>query len=583
MKIIYVILIALVCYSLPFFFTEEVISPDDLVYDFFSSHLASTGKIGYQPPGDAIFGVEGFTPRYFVYNNRGETFPRKFPGFIMFWACLKRILPSPSARLINPLCAAFSLLILSLIAKSIFPGVKTSIRAIILLATAPVFIRRAFAYNPTLFNLAVFLAALYCLIQLLRLRRWYFYLFFGVLAGFMLWIRPTNLVYLISFVIMFFIERKKVRGKYLIVSIILVLIFGAGLLLYNRISYGSFFNLGYTADQQPVQTSISTKVPLNIRMIIDYLNFHPKIWLLHLKNAPLAFLLAFPLLVLSLVGFVVPHCSKRVAAGSCYEAKAPDGPGSGDKAEDIRAVENDDRPIRFNLFYFWLVFISVLFFSNFATFGYDKGELTLNSSYLRYLMPPLCLLPLFAARSLDYFSFSPMRLMWGLAGFNLIVSLVAPGGSIETIMQSRYYRQCRRFLLENTDDKTVFFSFYWDKLIFPERIVYTHGTQVPEDTIIGPIRLVIEKGYRIAYPFNPCDGIIKDILEKNYRVEEITGPDNLSAITRLAADFIPGDLYPLRLFLVDAEKKESGKADNPDVSPGLPAFLLKEPGLNGAN
>jgi len=121
-------------------------------------------------------------------------------------------------------------------------------------------------------------------------------------------------------------------------------------------------------------------------------------------------------------------------------------------------------------------------------------------------------------------------------------------------MQSRYYRECRSFLLKNTDEKTVIFTYYWDKLVFPERMVYTHGTQTPSDEIGDMIRLVEEKGYRVVYPFNPCDSIIGDILQRDYRVKEITGPDNLSPLTRRAADFIPGDLYPLRLYTVVGRK-----------------------------
>jgi len=150
-----------------------------------------------------------------------------------------------------------------------------------------------------------------------------------------------------------------------------------------------------------------------------------------------------------------------------------------------------------------------------------------------------------------------------LAGFNLIVALVGPGGSVETIMQSRYYRQCRSFLLDKTDKKTVIFTYYWDKLVFPERMVYTHGTQTPSTEIGDLIRLVEEKGYRVAYPFNPCDSIIGDVIRKDYRVKEITGPNNLSHLTRRAADFIPGDLYPVRLYQVVGRKAGSIRANNP--------------------
>lgn len=555
MKLIYILLIALVCYSLPFFYSAEVISPDDLVYDFFSSHLAETGKMGYRPPGDAIFGMKGFTPRYFVYNEMGETFPRKFPGFIIFWAGLKRILPLEAARLVNPLCAIISLLLLFLIGRIVFPALKTPIRAVILLATTPVFIRRTYAYNATLFNLAVFLAALYFLLRAIERRGLCSYILFGCLAGAMIWIRPTNSIYLLSFFVLLLIERKRAAWKWILVALILIALFGGGLLLFNHAVYGSYFNLSYTATHQPTETSITTKVPLSIRRILDYLNFHPKIWTLHLKNVLLALALAFPLFILSLLGFFIPRRSSTAGTVAGYDESPFEG-GDREIGGERISEARESSPIRFNLYFFWLAIISIFFFSNFATFGHERGEFTLHSSFLRYLMPTICLLPLFAARALERISFSPVRLMTILAGFNLIIALIGPGGSIETIMQSRYYRQCRRFLLDQTDDKTVLFTYYWDKLIFPERMVYTHGTQFPADTIAGVIREVEGKGYRVVYPFNLCDSVIRDILENNYQLAVIDGPDRLSPLTRRAARFIPGDLYPLKLYQVRGDQGE---------------------------
>ncbi|MDP8214141.1 MAG: glycosyltransferase family 39 protein [Candidatus Euphemobacter frigidus] len=559
MKLIYILLVALVCYSLPFFFSDELISPDNLVYDFFSTHLAETGKLGYRPPGDEIFGRPGFTPRYFVYNSEGETYPRKFPGFIIFWAGLKWILPPQASRLAAPLCAVLSLLILFFIGKEVFPDLKTPLRGVILLATTPVFIRRAFVYNATLLNLAVFLAALYFLLRALRNRGLSSYLLFGIFAGALIWIRPTNAIYLLSLFILILIERGSVVGKWLIVAVIMIVLFGGGLLLYNYTVYGSFFNLGYTTTLQPSEITVSAKAPLSIRRILEYLNFHPRIWLLHLKNAPLSLSLAFPLLILSLIGFFIPRRRKAapIAEGS--------GQSAGEYGEDTTEDEAGMNPgglIRFNLYYFWLFIISVLFFSNFGTFGSERGEFTLNSSFLRYLMPTICLLPLFAARALSRLSFPAVRLMMVLAVFNIIIALIAPGGAIETITQSRYYGECRRFLLDQTDDRTVFFTYYWDKLVFPERMVYTHGTQFPSDEIDEVIRRVKEKGYRIVYPFNICDSVIRDILVKNYVVEEIDGPDRLSPLTRRAAQFIPGHLYPLKLYKVTGDKKKQPVTGN---------------------
>ncbi len=549
MKLIYILLIAFVCYSLLFFYSDEVISPDDLVYDFFSSHLAATGQLGYRPPGDDIFCQEGFTPRYFVYQKNGETYPRKFPGFIIFWAALKSFLPYQATRLVNPLCAVVSLLLLYLIGKLIFPIMNTPLRAVILLATTPVFIRRAYAYNATLFNLAVFLAALYFLLRALLYRRAWSYILFGLFAGALIWIRPTNAVYLFSFFILILIERKRVSWRFLATAVILIALFGGGLLCYNKIVYGSYFNLSYTATLIPNETSVTEKVPLSIRRIIDYLNFHPQIWLLHVKNLPLSFSIAFPLLVLALLGFFLPRLGKP-EEGDAENGDVPE------DIEDENGPEDETyRPIRFNLYYFFLFLISVGFFSNFATFGHEEGEFTLHSSFLRYLTPTICLLPLFAARLLQRLVFPGGRLLTVLAGFNLFIALAGPGGTIETVMQSRYYRECRKFLLDQTDQRTVFFTYYWDKLVFPERMVYTLGTQFPADTIGEIIRRVEGKGYRIAYPASLTDPLIAEFISRNYLTEEVSGPVDLSPLSRLGTKFIPGHLYPLKLYTVVGRKQ----------------------------
>ncbi len=542
MKLVYLLLIALIGYSALFFFSDEVISPDDLIFSFFSGHLAETGRLGYLPPGDELFGEEGFIPRYFVYGKGGLVYPRKFPGFIIFWAGLKRILPPEAARLVNPLCAVLSLLLLYLIGREVFPGGRTAIRAAVFLAVTPVFIRRAYAYNPTLFNLALFLAALYFLLRGLRRGWWWEYLLFGLLAGALLWTRPTNIVYLASFFIFFFLERRRVDGRYLAAALVVIGLCGLGLLFFNRSIYGGYFQLGYTATHLQEAAAIEETAPSGIAGILDYLNFHPQIWLLHLKNTPGALLLGFPLLILALLGFILPR-PRPIPA---------------EEGEDEAGPAPAPAP-RFNLYYFWLFALSLVFFSNFGTFGHEKNEFTLHSSFLRYLVPAICLLPLFAARALERVRIPARRLMAGLAGFSLLVALLAPAGMIETVLQSRYYREAGKFLLAATDGRTVIFTHYWDKAVFPERMIYTLGTHFPTEGVGGVIRKVQRSGYRAAYPVHPADGEIGDFLRENYRVEVIEGPERLSPVSRLAARFIPADLYPVRLLLVKGEKPPAGE------------------------
>ncbi len=543
MRLIYILLIALICYSALFFFSDELISPDDLIFSFFSSHLAESGQLGYRPVGDGLFGEEGFIPRYFVYGQEGLVYPRKFPGFIIFWAGLKSFLPPEAARLVNPLCAVLSLLLIYLIGREIFPKAGTALRAAILLSVTPVFIRRAYAYNPTLFNLTLFLAALYFLLRGLKRGWWWEYLLFALFSVALLWTRPTNIVYLVSFFIFFLIERRRVDGRYLSAALFLIVLGGIGLLLFNRSIYGGYFNLGYTSTHLSAAAAAQEPALTGIAGILDYLNFHPRIWLLHLKNTPAALALGFPLFILALLGFIIPRARPVL-----------DEPGL--NPEPIAS----DPPFRFRLYYFWLFLLALPFFSNFGTYGHELNEFTLHSSFLRYLMPVICLLPLFAARALERVKIPARRLMGALIGFSLLIATLAPAGIIETAFQSRYYREVGKFLLSNTDQRTIFFTHYWDKAVFPERIIYTLGTHFPPETVGEAITKVQRSGYRVAYPVHPADSLIGDYLREHYRVKEIEGPDRLSPISRLAAGFIPSELYPVRLLLVPGESPAAGPA-----------------------
>lgn len=553
MKLIYLLLISLALYGALFFIADEVISPDDLIFKFFSAEMGRpSGRLGFFPPGDELFGEEGFIPRYFVYGRDGRAYPRKFPGFIIFWAGLNRVLPWPAARLVNPLCAALSILLLFLVGRELFGPGKTALRAAVFLAATPVFIRRAFAYNPTLFNLAVFLAALLFLLRAIRGGRWRDYLGFGLFSGALLWIRPTNGVFLATFFVFLLIERRRVAGRRLLAALALILVSGAGILLFNRSVYGGYFTLGYTATHLQEVRAAQETVPTGIRGILDYLRFHPRIWILHLKNTPAALALGFPLLILALLGFIRPPRGKANPSGTWGEEGAD------------RAAPGP--PLRFGLYYLCLFAVGLAFFSNFGTFGHEENEFTLHSSFLRYLLPVISLLPLFAARFLDRVKMPPGRMMTALAGFSVLVALVAPAGMIETVMQSRYNRKVGEFLISRTGERTVFFAHYWDKVVFPERIVYTRGTHFPQETVGEVIRKVESSGWRAAYPEHPADREIGDFIREHYEFEEIVGPDNLSFLDRLAVRFIPSRLYPVRLLLVRGEKAPP-PADLPGAAP----------------
>ena len=529
-KLAAVLLIALLVYSLPFIYSDQIVSPDDFIFLHFARHLGEEGGLTYPVQGDELFGLSGFTPRYFVYHSPGLTMPRKFPGFILFWSLFFRFLPFSvggveAAKLVNPVCALIALALLFLIAKTLFNDERRALASVCLLASAPIFIKRSFAYNPTLFNAAVFLAALYFLLRALERRSTADYLFFGLAAGAFLWVRPTSAVYLAGFVFFILLERKRIRWRGLLAAVVPILALGVGLLIFNRHYYGSFSQIGYTVSHQPLDAPLETGFRTGLVRILDYLRFHPSTWFAHVGAAPVSLTIGFPLLALALAGFFLPR-------------------------------EEEESRIRFRSFFLCLLVIAVAFFANFSTYGYKERGMTLHSSFLRYLVPVFCLMPLFTVRLLGRLRFNFTRAVSILAAFNLVFALVAPFGMVETVLLSRYYDDCKNFLLKETDPSTIFFSIYWDKLVYPERMVFTRGRHVaPEKDILEVIEVVIGEGYGAAYPYHPSDSSTLDYLRSRYRLVELTGPQKLSFPLNLLTPLLKQqpDIYPLKLYLVEEE------------------------------
>ncbi|HPJ72913.1 MAG TPA: glycosyltransferase family 39 protein, partial [bacterium] len=320
----------------------------------------------------------------FIYAGGGEkTFPRKFPGFILAWAGWKALLPSFPGKLINPAAAAAAVVLVYLIARRFHPRGPAAAGAAVLLAVNPILIHRAYMYNPTVFNLLFFLLSLWFLLEAVCRGGTVWFALLGLASGCFLWIRPTNVVYLAGLAGLIFWERRRVRGPARFLLSLAVLAAGVGALLwYNSRVFGSWLSLGYTAATRVSGEVMGVKAPLSVARILDYLNFHPSIWINHVRMLPLTLTLAFPPLVLALIGIF-----------------------GGD--------DEPDRP-RFRPFYLLLFALAVGFFSNFGTYGHEEGELTLHSSFLRYLLPALALLCIPAAAAIGRFP-RPRRALAALA------------------------------------------------------------------------------------------------------------------------------------------------------------------------
>lgn len=489
MKVIPLLLICLAAYCLPFLISDQLTSREDLIFNYFSGHLAETGSLGYRSPGDASFARRGFVPRCFIYRpGRDETLPPAYPGFILLWAGVKKLLPPQLARLINPGGAVLALFLLYLIARVQFGAKREALQAMVILATTPVFIYYTYLYRPILGNLIFFLAGLYFLLLALRKGRVLDYLLFGLAAGFFLWIQPGNPVYLAGLFIFFLIERGRVRLKLFLISVVMIVVLGGGLLVFNRIFYGSFLPPAVPA----TYAGLRPDSPVCHRLV-DYLNINLKTGIFQLLLAPLSLSLGFPLLILAGLGLFVP-------------------PSTGNQT-------------RFPLFCCCFFFLTLLFFAGGAG---EKGELTLNSSFLRNMMPALALLPLLAVRAISRLDFPSSPCLVILAAFNLLIALLGPSSIADAVIRSGNYGEYRQFLLRELDPGAVLFSAYWDKLVFPERTVYARGDRRTEEELNPVVAEAYRRGREIVTTSHPRDRKVLSCLRKDYQLGEIPGPEKIT-------------------------------------------------------
>ncbi|MEA1928717.1 MAG: glycosyltransferase family 39 protein, partial [Candidatus Auribacterota bacterium] len=408
-----------------FCYAPPLISPDEFSYKFFSHQLARENTIFYRPAGDRIMGEKGFLPRKFHYNVKDDVVPRKPPGLMIVWAGFEKLVGTKFSATIFPLLALLVLFLFYRLTGDIFSDRRLRLASMLLLASMPVFLLRSHAYSPTMLNLAVFLALLILMGRLLDNGRWYYYTGAGLLMGLLLWIRPTSLLIWVPVLLAIFLERKKVRRNGLIWLAGTALVVVGFYLTYNKLVFGNFLATGYSIHNIETGERIAA-----VKGFFEIVKFHPRIWLTHIVSAPISFSLAFPPLIIGVIGYFM-MLKEKIARRWLYFAAL-------------------------------LGAVLLLFFSNFGTYGYASREMTLRSSFFRYCLPALIFLVppvIFLLNRLKYFF---QRALAILIAFNIVVALFAPLGLIESALLGDYYRQAREFILENTDEDTVIFSAYWD-------------------------------------------------------------------------------------------------------------------------
>jgi len=510
----YILILSFLFYLIPCLICLHPEDPDEVDYKYTSTLLSQKGRIWFESKGDAIFGEEGFIPRHFSYNLNGKVVPHGSPGFIIFSALLKLLLPDFMAILINPLLAVACIYLIYRISKIIFNDEKKSLYAAVLFASMPLVLRSAYSIISDLLNLTIFLITLLLILMILQNGNKKNYILLGICLGLLPWVRQSSVILFIPLGIFILLYRKKLINRNLVFTLVVTTFFVIGLLVFNLKILGSIFTTGHLAVKYPVSERES------LSKILYLLHINPYALLNNFRFVPAAFLLTFPPIIFSMFGL--------------YYAK-------------FKEISKN-----FLIYFILLAIVLILFFSNFKVYGLAERNLTFHSSFLRYLLPFFALLPIFAVIGIFELGNKIKIVFYTLLIFNLTIAVFGPHGLAEDIGARLYYRGASHFLLENTNEKSVIFSWYWDKSVFPDRIVYTKKDLTNEEfsKLIDKIK---DNNYKIYYIHHKNSMDKEKFLIDNYDLEIIKGPILKNPILRFIKP--PQNIYPIKLYEICGHKK----------------------------
>lgn len=513
-SIFFLSVICFALYAFPYLLSSKIIVNDELGLNHFSSLAADNGTLKYVPEGDRIFGFPGFIPRQTAYTASGEAIPKQPPGFILLAAIAKAFTPGQFFLVLNPILGMVCVLLIYGIGRHFLGSDQSAFYAALLLASTPVFIHWTQMFYMDIANLTAFLLSIWCLLQSLETRRAVFLGGFGLSLGAMIWIRQSSVLLLIPIAMVLFLNRNRFRLELCRLPAVCFGLAVVLLMVYNTQIYGSPFKTGYSMGRLPAASgTIFPALFENFQLatLSFELLWSRLQWLLP------SFTLAFPPLILAFVGMTY-----------------------GLKSQEKRNIS----------ILLWLtLLILFIFFANRATYGVARAELTLQSSFLRYLLPFFALLSIPTVWVLE--KLNKARLQWVclIVLLNLSVASFAHFGIIHTILNRLYMEDVARFVVQNTNNKTVVISRYWSSVVFPARLVYSLKP-VSKENLKFAIDGILHKGYSVALIYHSSDSAIFEALDEDMFLEKVTGPQELNVLLRMLPVAIPSHVYPVKLYKI---------------------------------
>ncbi len=504
-----------VLYAAPYLLSTKLTVSDEIGIDYFSTLHAETGSLRYLPEGDRLFATPGFIPQAARYVPSGEAVPKQPPGFILLVAAVKKLLPGEWFLLINPLLGVACILLFYDIARRLLEDQQAALVATLLLATTPAFVHWCQMLFIDIANLALFLLGLSLFLRFLQTGDARLAAAMGLSFGAMLWVRQSSAVLLVPLAALLFAYRSHFTLRSGALAAAGIAIAVGSLLAYQARLYGDPFQIGYSLPQTPepavpVKGGILDGLRLLAQSTTDNLA-------LRLQSLIPAMTLAFPPLLLALPGML-------------YSLRQG-------KLRDVA------------LLVVGLLLVLLLLFGGRPLYGTELSDMTLQSSFLRYLLPVIALLPLFAARAMSRWGLTGWQWVAIVVSINLGTAAIGRFGVAHTVLNRLYQEDVAQFVLDHTGKDTVIISPYWNHLVFPQRLFHVCG-QYEGYQLLPTMAAILEKGYRVGMIYHQSDQALFAAAADVYSLDYLAGPRHLHPLLEWLPIEIPSHIYPVRLAVI---------------------------------
>ena len=211
------ILIALLLFALALSFylnyaTEVIWSPDELNYYMGANELIHHGSINLNNPLNEEYESNIFNYGFTIFKNSTEQYPGGFTGSLLFYALIMRVFSTSAFFFVAPVFGAIGVVAICFIVKTIFGSRYLGILAALLLFSTPIWIRWSTEHYNNVPMTTFFLLALLALLALKGNAR---FLVAGVLLSIAIIIRLPAALLLPPFLLLLVMQQTG-RRQYLL-------------------------------------------------------------------------------------------------------------------------------------------------------------------------------------------------------------------------------------------------------------------------------------------------------------------------------------------------------------------------------